>query len=85
MSIFRRRPRAPAYQYTAVRAKACRAVFSEARGAIPKVQMTFIMTDESEITFEMEAGDAGRFIEQAMSAYNAIVPPLKTSRGGFGL
>lgn len=66
-------------------ASAARALFPEARGAIPKISLTFRTWDDEVITFEMEATEAGKLIEHAMSAYNAILPPLKTSRGGFGL
>lgn len=65
--------------------RAARALFPEARGMIPKISLTFDCVDGSIVEFELEAAEAARMIEQAMSAYNAILPPLKTSRGGFGL
>ena len=82
--IFRKKRR-PVYHHKAIRAKAARAIFQEVHGAIPKIALTFIMLDDTEHTFELEFAEAGKMIEQAMSAYNAIMPPLKTSRGGFGL
>lgn len=66
-------------------ATAARAIFQQGRGAIPKVQFKFLTYDDEEVEFELEMIEAGKMIEQAMSAYNAISPPLKTSRGGFGL
>lgn len=84
MSIFKKRRR-PTYHHVANRCTAARAIFAEVQGAIPKIALTFELVDGSTQTFELEAIEAGRMIEQAMSAYNAIMPPLKTSRGGFGL
>jgi len=66
-------------------ATACRAIYQRVRGELPTVQMKFTDWDGGEYEFELSATEAGKFIEQAMSAYNAILPPLKTSRGGFGL
>lgn len=71
--------------YSVRSAKAARALFPEARGMIPKISLTFECEDGSLVEFELEAAEAGRLVEQAMSAYNAILPPLKTARGGFGL
>lgn len=52
---------------------------------MPRIQMTFYNDDGTVNEYMMNIRDAGKFIEQAMAAYNALVPPLKTSRGGFGL
>ena len=68
----------------AVRAIASRAIFQEAQGAIPKVAMTFEMTSGELVTFELEVTEAAKFIDQTVSAYHAIVPPLRTSRQGWG-
>lgn len=71
--------------YEVKAAKAARALFPEARGMIPKISLTFDCVDGTIVEFELEAIEAARLIEQAMSAYNAILPPLKTARGGYGM
>jgi len=78
------RPRPRPINYQVQSAKAARALFVD-RGSLPRIQLTFIVDDGTTVEVEMEAQIAGVMIEQAMSAYNAILPPLKTSRGGFGL
>lgn len=78
------RPRQPTINYQITEAKAARALFVD-RGSLPRIQLTFITDEGVKVEVEMEAMIAGQMVEQAMSAYNAILPPLKTSRGGFGL
>ena len=74
-----------AYARPVIRALASRAIFQEAQGMLPKISMTFELTDGEVIQFELELEEAAKFIEQTVSAYNAAVPVLKTSRGGWGL
>lgn len=66
-------------------ATAVRAIFVAGEDEMPKVQFTFYNTDGTVNEYMMNIRQAGQFIEQAMAAYNTLVPPLKTSRGGFGL
>lgn len=33
----------------------------------------------------MTVHELAKLIEQSMTVYNTIIPPLKTSRGGWGL
>ena len=51
---------------------------------LPTVQMTFELTTGEVVTFELQVDEAGKFIEQATSAYRAIVPPLRTGMQGWG-
>jgi hypothetical protein len=82
MTLFKRYR--PKYRHVAVEAKAVRALFPSVHGAIPKIALTFIMTDGSEQTFELEATEAAKLIDQSIAAYHAIVPQLKTGRGSWG-
>jgi len=75
----------PIIRYEVEKATAARAVFQTTKGAIPRIELNFETESGDRIQFDMDIETAGRMIEQAMSAYNAIVPPLKTSRGGLGL
>jgi len=67
------------------RAIASRALFSEARGSIPHIAFQIEMTNGETVEFELEIAEAKKLIEQMVSAYNAVYPVLKTSRGGIGL
>lgn len=46
-----------------------------------RVRVTFTTTDNQIVAMELTPHQAARLIEQATSAYYAIVPQLKTSRG----
>lgn len=79
---FKQRPRPTHFNCTS--ATAARALFVD-RDQTPNIQLTFT-TDQGEIIeFELTARECAKMLEQAISAYNAILPPLKTSRGGYGL
>ena len=82
MGIFRKKQ--PVYARPVVKAIASRAIFTEAQGMLPKVRMEFQLANGENVAFELELDEAGKFIEQATSAYRAIVPPLRTSMGGWG-
>ena len=67
-------------------ASASRAVVSTVHGDLPHIEVTMVMDSTKEkITFDLTLNDTAILIEQLVSSYNAIVPPLRTSRGGFGL
>lgn len=83
MPLFNRRHR-PRYHHVANKAVAARAVFQEAPGAIPKVSLTFDLIDGTTHTFELDAMEAGKFINQSIAAYNSIMPPIRTGQGGWG-
>ena len=73
-------------RFSKVNATATRALVGSVHGDLPRIEVTMTMDDSQErITFELTVNEAGKLIEQMMAAYNAIMPPLKTSRGGFGL
>lgn len=80
MPLFKRKYR-PRYSHVANRAVAARALFNEAPGAIPKVALTFDLVDGTTHTFELEVTEAAKLITTALSAYNAIMPPLNITRG----
>jgi hypothetical protein len=82
MTLFKRRPRP--YARPTVKAIASRAIFAEAQGYLPKIHMTFELENGEQIAFELEIDEAGKFIEQSISAYRAIVPQLRTGMGGWG-
>jgi hypothetical protein len=82
MTLFHRRPK-PRIR-PAARAIASRAIFAEASGMLPTIQMTFELVSGEVVTFELQVNEAGKFIEQATSAYRAIVPPLRTGMQGWG-
>jgi len=67
-----------AYARPVVKALASRAIFNEAQGMLPKVQMTFELTTGEVVTFELEVAEAG------IASYRAIVPQLRTGMGGWG-
>jgi metal-sulfur cluster biosynthetic enzyme len=46
-----------------------------------RVRVTFTTTDNQIVAMELTPHQAARLIEQTTSAYYAIVPQLKTSRG----
>jgi len=73
-----------AYARPVVKALASRAIFNEAQGMLPKVQMTFELTTGEVVTFELEVAEAGKFIEMSIASYRAIVPQLRTGMGGWG-
>lgn len=50
-----------------------------------KVLLTLKTTDNQTIELEMSSRQAAKAIEGLLSVYNAINPPLRTSRGGIGL
>lgn len=82
MNFFKRRPARTIRPVN--RAIASRAIYAEARGYLPTVQMTFELTSGEQITFELQVDEAGKFIEQATAAYRAIVPTLRTGGAGWG-
>jgi hypothetical protein len=64
---------------------AARAVYDEASGELPRVEMTFELSSGELVKFDMTVHELAKMIEQGMQVYNTILPPLKTSRGGWGL
>lgn len=67
-----------------VRVRATRALFPEASGAIPRVSIQFEDAQGAIHQFDLDVKDAAELIEQSTAAYHAILPPLKTSRSGWG-
>jgi hypothetical protein len=71
--------------YNVKTVEASRAIYQEAVGVVPRVQIT-IETDSGErLILDLDHLQVAHLIEHTMNAYNAIFPPLKTSRGGWGL
>lgn len=68
-------------RYEVESSTAAKALYQAGKDYLPKIQLTFT-THEGEI-LEIELGymDAANFIDQAAAAYNALMRPLKTSRG----
>lgn len=66
-------------------ATSARAIFQAGGDSMPKVVFSFLTDSEEQFDFELTIHQTASLIEQSMAAYNAIIPPLKTSRGGFGL
>lgn len=71
------------YARPIVRSIASRAVFNEASGQLPMINMEFEMPDGEKVVFELTVEQAARHIEQAVAAYHAIVPNLKIGRSPF--
>lgn len=74
----------PPVRYHIAEVSASRAIYQGATD-IPTVEITFTTDEGQQIAFDLNHLLAASLIEQAMASYNAIFPPLKTSRGGFGL
>lgn len=64
--------------------EASRAIFVH-QDQIPLTRIKFTLDDDATVEFDLTIHQATALIEEMMAAYNAIVPVLKTSRGGFGL
>ena len=79
------RKKVPPTYYNVKEITASRAIYQEAVGVVPRVEIS-ILTDRGEhLTIDLDHLQVASLIEQTMNAYNAIFPPLKTSRGGWGL
>lgn len=65
------------------RATASRTIYNEASGILPTVALKFEMTDGEVVEFELTVQETAKLIEQATSAYHAIVPVLRTGRSPF--
>jgi hypothetical protein len=75
----------PPTYYNVKEIEATRAIYQEAVGVVPRVQI-MILTDAGErLELDLDHLQVAKLIEQTMQAYNTIFPPLKTSRGGWGL
>ena len=68
------------HHFTATDGSTVRALFVPVSGQIHRIEMTFHTSDGERVVIEMEHDVAAKIIEQGVSAYNAIMKPLKTSR-----
>lgn len=75
MAIFKKRKR---IRYEVRTAIASRAIFQEGRGHLPKIELQFETYDGEILEFDLDYEQAALFIDQAASAYNAVMRPLKT-------
>lgn len=80
-----RKPKPGTMVLTGETATATRAVVSEVRGMLPKIQFKFHVRhgyDEKgkeqfdEVWIEMTLDEAGKFIDQALSSYQAAMPRM---------
>jgi len=78
MSMFKKQKK---IRYEVRQAIASRAIVQEGRGHIPKIEMRFETYDGEILEFDLDFEQAATFIDQAAAAYNAVLRPLKTSRG----
>lgn len=67
-----------------VRVRAVRAAFIETPGMMHRVELQFEDAKGDITQFDLEVKDAVQLIEDMTAAYQAIVPPLRTSRVGWG-
>lgn len=65
--------------------RSTRVLFPEAEGMREKIGVQFEDATGRVYQFDLEVKEAARLIEETLAAYNVINPPLKTSRGGWGL
>lgn len=75
-------------RYVAIKTVTTRALLPAEGQDLNRIEVKFVMTpqdDREQITFELTLHEAANLIEELMAAYNAIVPVLKTTRGGWGL
>ena len=74
-------PKKKIIHYEVESSTAAKALYQEGKGYLPKIQFTFTTHDEEIIEIELGYMDAANFIDQAAAAYNALMRPLKMSRG----
>lgn len=84
MPRFKRKWTTPHRIIHPVKVRAARALFPEQSGHVEKLSMQFEDAAGVIYQFDLDVKEAGKMIEEAISAYHAIVPPLRTSRSGWG-
>ena len=84
MGILWHAPKPKPIRYSIKEVSASRAIYEGPR-VIPSVDFTFVTDDGTVIEFSLDHMQTATLIEHTMTAYNAIFPPLRTSRGGWGL